>query len=289
MTPRSKKALAVTLGSSIAIAGAMVASPSAVAQENQPPVITANDATVPLNGDYGISLLNIDAQDPEDGNVITSVTTSGSVDTSVPGEYPVTITASDANGLKTSKTVTVTVLGASEPAPKNTVPVISAKDVTLNVGEKFEIALINPSATDTEDGNVTDSIEVLENNVDTSKPGTYYVTLAAYDSWGFQAKKIVEVTVVDPDASKPVDPKDPDKKDEDSKDGDKKDEDSEEKSEAAKSEAAKKSEEAKKSEAAQAHNNKRSLANTGASVLGIIVLGAALVGGGVFLMRRRRG
>lgn len=291
--------------------------PGVRAQENQPPVITANDATVYLDSKFDPSVLNIVAQDREDGNITSSVTTSGNVDTSTPGQYPVTITATDSAGLSSSKTVTVTVLGADKLAPKNTVPVISANDVTLNVGDEFDVSQLNATATDAEDGDVTASIQVVENDVDTSTPGTYHVTLVASDSWDFQAKRILTVTVVEPSMEKPVDPKNPDQKDEDKqdegkkdgekKDGDKKteDKDMDAKSEAPKSTEMKKSEEkkkskdakkpharkseAKKSEAATAHNNKRSLANTGASVLGIVLLGAALVGGGAFLMRRRRG
>ena len=60
--------------------------------------------------------------------------------------------------------------------PVNHVPVITAEDRTLTVGDTFN-PLEEVTAADTEDGDLTEKIEVINNEVDTSKAGTYEVTL----------------------------------------------------------------------------------------------------------------
>lgn len=78
--------------------------------------------------------------------------------------------------------------------PKNNAPIINAKDSTLYVGDTF-----NPkagiTAMDEEDGDLTNSIEVIENTVNTKKAGEYKVVYKVYDSEGAVATKEIKVTV----------------------------------------------------------------------------------------------
>ncbi len=88
--------------------------------------------------------------------------------------------------------------------PLNHVPTITAKDITLTAGDKFNdtIALQDVTATDKEDGDITKDIKVIENTVDTSKVGTYEVSYQVTDSQGASVTKTIKVVV----KAKPVTP-----------------------------------------------------------------------------------
>lgn len=98
----------------------------------------------------------------------------------------------------------------------NTDPVILAEDKTLTVGDKF-LPLDGVSATDQEDGTIAmTEANIKENNVDTSKAGTYQITYIVTDSQGASSTKTVTITVEEktgqqnPDiADKPSDDKKP--------------------------------------------------------------------------------
>lgn len=76
----------------------------------------------------------------------------------------------------------------------NRAPEITAEDKTLIVGETFN-ALAGVTASDKEDGDLTDKIEVVENNIDVSKAGIYEVTYKVTDSQGASATKTITVTI----------------------------------------------------------------------------------------------
>ena len=88
--------------------------------------------------------------------------------------------------------IPVRVIPAS--AAQNHKPEITAEDVTLTVGDSFD-ALANATASDAEDGDLTDRIEVLSSQVDTSRAGTYQVVYSVTDSQGETVTKTVTVTV----------------------------------------------------------------------------------------------
>lgn len=88
--------------------------------------------------------------------------------------------------------IPVRVIPAS--AAQNHKPEITAEDVTLTVGDSFD-ALANATASDAEDGDLTDRIEVLSSQVDTSRAGTYQVFYSVTDSQGETVTKTVTVTV----------------------------------------------------------------------------------------------
>lgn len=86
----------------------------------------------------------------------------------------------------------------------NNLPIIDAEDKTLMVGEMFQ-ALKDVIATDIEDGNITNQITVIFNNVDTSKAGRYIVTYKVTDSQGASTLKTINVTVKDSETSQELD------------------------------------------------------------------------------------
>ncbi|TDA22855.1 DUF5011 domain-containing protein [Extibacter muris] len=82
-------------------------------------------------------------------------------------------------------------------------PTINASDKTLTVGDTFE-ALDGVTASDKEDGDITEKVEVLSNDVDTSKAGTYTVIYKVTDSKRASSTKVITVTVKEKDTQKPT-------------------------------------------------------------------------------------
>lgn len=95
----------------------------------------------------------------------------------------------------------------------NHIPVITAEDKTLTVGDSFDV-MAGVTALDKEDGDLTDKIEIINNTVDTSKAGTYTVTYKVTDSNGASVTKTITITVKDKDKEEqPTAPTKPDKGD----------------------------------------------------------------------------
>ncbi|MBC1211262.1 DUF5011 domain-containing protein [Listeria booriae] len=159
---------------------------------NTAPVIVADDTSVKKGGSFD-PMAGVTASDAEDGNLTSSISvTANDVDTSVEGTYHVTYSVTDSDGNTTTKTITVTV-------SSNNAPVITAADKTLKKGASFD-PMAGVSASDTEDGNVTDKVTVTANDVDTSAVGTYHVTYSVTDSDGNTTTKTITVTVTSNDA-----------------------------------------------------------------------------------------
>ena len=78
--------------------------------------------------------------------------------------------------------------------PMNAAPVIEATDKTIEVGDTFD-PKADVTAEDVEDGDLTDKIEVLKNEVDTTKSGKYEVTYKVTDNQGASRTKTITVTV----------------------------------------------------------------------------------------------
>lgn len=79
-------------------------------------------------------------------------------------------------------------------SPKNESPVINAKDVELTIYEKFD-PMKNVTATDKEDGDLTEDIKIIENTVNTSKEGVYKVVYEIQDSENLKTSKEIKVNV----------------------------------------------------------------------------------------------
>ena len=163
-------------------------------EENEAPTITADDLTLYTGDEFSKDMLNIKATDKEDGDLTDKVEISGKVDTSKAGTYKLTLTVKDSKGAKAEKKVTVTVKQKVVKPEVNEAPVITAKDITLNVGDKFNLADLQIKATDREDGDLTDKVAV-EGNVNTTKAGVYTITITVQDSKGAVTTKKVTVTV----------------------------------------------------------------------------------------------
>ena len=131
------------------------------------------------------------------------------IDTDKIGTYVITYQVEDAAGNVTKEIVTLTV--NPKMAEINAIPVITANDQTIKVNDTFDV-LANVSAADKEDGDLTNNIKVIANDVDTTKPGIYHVTYQVSDSTGGTSTKTITVTVAD--NTVPTDPEEPSTPDE---------------------------------------------------------------------------
>lgn len=172
---------------------------------NALPTISANDVTLNV-GDTFDPLAGVTATDKEDGIITLTKDNiiANDVDTSKAGTYHVTYKVTDKNGAATEKTITVIV--KQNTGSLNSAPTISANDVILNVGDTFD-PLAGVTAMDKEDGTIVLTKDnVITNDVDTSKAGTYHVTYKVTDKNGATAEKIITVTIKEKATNKPVNP-----------------------------------------------------------------------------------
>ena len=108
--------------------------------------------------------------------------------------FTVTYTPADTDNYKTIERIKVTLKVHMKWVALNEVPVINAEDKTLTVGDNFD-PKSGVTATDKEDGDLTDQIEIVKNTVDTSKAGLYSVTYEVTDKDGASVEKSINVVV----------------------------------------------------------------------------------------------
>lgn len=152
------------------------------------PVITAPTHFLKVGAEFN-PMDGVTAYDLTDGDITSSVTIEYmEVDTSRPGIYWVQYIVTNSLGLMNYKDRTVLVFDMT------TSPSIIANDHHLETGEPFE-PLAGVYAYDLEDGDITPSIEVIENTVDTNMPGEYHVLYRVTDSDGNIAEHTSYITV----------------------------------------------------------------------------------------------
>lgn len=120
--------------------------------------------------------------------------TTTSVGKPGPNTFTVTYTPADTDNYKTINGIEVKLKVHMNWVALNEVPVINAEDKTLTVGDKFN-PMDGVTATDKEDGDLTDQIEIAKNTVDTSKAGLYSVTYKVTDKGGASVEKSINVVV----------------------------------------------------------------------------------------------
>ena len=126
--------------------------------------VVAKDSTLYVGDSWELADNFVSATDKKGQPLsLAEVTTSGDVDTKVPGEYQVIYR----NG-KAEATATITVLADQTS--------IKAKDSTLYVGDDWQAIDNFVSATDKSGANVPFSAVTVSGTVDTSKEGQYKVT-----------------------------------------------------------------------------------------------------------------
>ena len=109
-------------------------------------------------------------------------------------EFTVTYTPDDTDNFKVAKENKVTIKVHMKWLALNEIPVINATDKTLTEGDKFD-PKEGVTASDKEDGDLTDQIKIADNTVNTSKAGIYSVTYQVTDKDGATATKTINVVV----------------------------------------------------------------------------------------------
>jgi len=155
----------------------------AIGNDTTPPVIT-------LEGQREVHLAAGDcfnepgwsATDDRDGDVSSSVTCSGRVDTSRPGTYTLSYKAEDSSG--NSATATRVVVVTDETPP--TITLVGDSEVRVPLGEKFDDP--GARAIDNSDGEITSKIAVKSSlSLDNLAPGLYTILYTVQDKAGNKA------------------------------------------------------------------------------------------------------
>ncbi|MBQ3307516.1 MAG: DUF5011 domain-containing protein [Bacilli bacterium] len=156
---------------------------------NRAPVINANDQVITIHESFD-PLKNVTATDLEDGNLTSKIkVTDNTVNKDELGSYKVVYEVSDSLKKKTTKEIKVEVVGDREP-------VINASNKQIVLNGEFD-PLEKVTATDPEDGDITDKITVTKNTVNTEVLGKYEVTYQVTDSSDNTITKTIQVEVVD--------------------------------------------------------------------------------------------
>ena len=162
-------------------------SPTPTPDTTSPTISIAGGTSITVN--QGDSFTNPSATVTDNRDTGLTAEVSGTVDTSTPGTYTLTYSASDAAGNSSSIIVEVIV-----NAVDTTSPVISFSDglsYSINVGDDFSIP--TPTVTDDIDTGLTAEVS---GTVDTSIAGDYTLTYTATDVAGNSTTETVTVFVL---------------------------------------------------------------------------------------------
>ena len=161
-----------------------------VKANNAPIILGVKDHTLIVGDEFDPSAgVEVIDEDKDIKLVIDS-----NVNTKLPGVCKVIYTATD-NGNKTARAESIVVVNPKMETI-NSIPVINANDVVIQLGEAFN-NLAGVTATDKEDGEIKD-IAVVRDNVDINVAGKYQVTYSVTDKNGASATKTINVIVNDP-------------------------------------------------------------------------------------------
>lgn len=161
------------------------------AESNQAPVISGVGNQTITVGESFDPLAGVTATDKEDGDLTSQIKVTGKVDTAKEGKYPLTYSVTDSDGNETiaKRVITVEKKEISNEKPK----FFGVNNQTITVGESFD-PLAGVTATDKEDGDLTDQIKVT-GSVDTTKAGVYTLAYSVTDSDGNTTRQERTITV----------------------------------------------------------------------------------------------
>lgn len=155
--------------------------------------------TITLNGSANLSVdVNSTFADPgatasDDLSSSIAVTTSGSIDTSIPGSQNITYSATGSLGNSVNVIRVVTVVDPNSPV----ITLNGSASIDLNVGDTYVEQ--GATAIDNVDPSVT---VIISGSVDTSTPGTYTISYSASDSEGNTS--VAQRTIVVSDVTAPA-------------------------------------------------------------------------------------
>lgn len=155
---------------------------------NSAPTITVEKETLSVKVGTSISLADfgVKATDVEDGNL--EVKCDSLPSTANAGTFKFFVYATDKEGAKTSKELTL------EVVKENTAPVITANNVTINLGEPWDLSMHNIKAVDSNGKDITDRVQV-ETNCDGTRHGVFPVIITVTDDAGLSSTLIVNAII----------------------------------------------------------------------------------------------
>ncbi len=144
--------------------------------------------------------------DIEAGNLTSNVSIKiNTIDSNKPGIYSVTYALNDSDNNTTEKTISVFIkdtntIGGLATLNNGTMPYLSAsnKVFNLNVPISESDLLMNVIGFDKEDGDLSSTVKITENDIKNDTGGIYLVTYSLSDSEGNVVTKTIKVTIKEP-------------------------------------------------------------------------------------------
>lgn len=159
---------------------------------NATPTITGKIVMIHVKDNFD-PMQDMHAYDQEDGDITNKlVITYNDVNTNQAGWYHVRYSVTDSAGTTTKFERNVLVLNAR--------PVITGQDISVEAGSPFDV-MQGITATDQEDGDVTNRIQSSVDQIDTNKVGTTEITYTVTDDNGSTATFKRSVTVYSENAT----------------------------------------------------------------------------------------
>ena len=170
--------------------------------DTEAPVITLNGAaSVDLIVGDTYTELGATAIDNIDGDITGNISVGGdTVNTSAAGVYQVTYNVSDAAGNAATEVIRTVTVTADTTAP--VITLTGASTINLEQGDSYTDQ--GATATDNIDGNLTSSIVVGGDTVDTNVVGSYVITYNVSDNAGNAAVEVTRTVNVNQDSTIPV-------------------------------------------------------------------------------------
>ncbi|WP_028264176.1 immunoglobulin-like domain-containing protein [Atopobium fossor] len=160
------------------------------------PTLEVEDKTIEQGDALELTSLVKSASDFEGTDLVSKVQVinDGGFKNDVLGKYVVTFKVVDKLGASATKKATVTV--NPKMAILNAAPTLEVQDKTITAGDKLDLASLVTTATDQEDGDLTASVQIIDNGgFDNSKVGEYSITFRLVDKSGATVTKTAMVTV----------------------------------------------------------------------------------------------
>ncbi len=175
---------------------------------NESPNLQVKDAEITVGETLNLKDLIISATDKEDGDLKDKVqiVDKGGFDNSKARTYKITYKVTDSKGAATTKQATVKV--KQQQIELNEAPNLQVKDAEITVGETLNLKDLIIKATDKEDGDLKDKVEIVDKGgFNNNKVGTYKITYKVADSKGATVTKQATVKVKDKVKPAPKKPK----------------------------------------------------------------------------------
>ncbi len=149
------------------------------------PTITANDIEIKVGSEFNedIAKKYATAFDQEENDLTDSITIIDyNVNPNIIGKYQITYFVKDSKNASSKKTINVTVY--DDFSNINFIPTLSGNNKSFNKGTKIteKMLLEGIEAKDKENGDLTERIEIISNDIVEDVVGTYHVTYKVLDN-----------------------------------------------------------------------------------------------------------